>query len=341
MWPSLLYVGNHLQNSQTNLSYSAVLGPLLEQGGYEVRYTSNKTNKAFRLLDMLGTTLRFRKKTDLVLIDTYSTQNFYYAVLVSQLCRLLKLPYIPILHGGNLPNRLKSSPKLSRWVFKNAYANVSPSLYLKESFEAFGYENVVYIPNTISLENYPQHNRTYNIPRPLWVRSFSEIYNPTLAVKVLHELRQRGYDATLCMVGPDADGSLAEVKALAERLSVAVTFTGKLTKAEWIELSKDYNVFINTTNFDNMPVSVIEAMALGLPVVSTNVGGMPYLIDDGEDGLLVAPNDKMAMTDAICLLFEDVVRTEARVVRARNKVESFDWSRVKGLWEALLGRDEL
>src|SRR5690606_8649342 len=105
--------------------------------------------------------------------------------------------------------------------------------------------------------------------------------------------------------------------------------------------SKDYNVFINTTNFDNMPVSVIEAMALGLPVVSTNVGGMPYLIDDGEDGLLVAPNDKMAMTDAICLLFEDVVRTEARVVRARNKVESFDWSRVKGLWEALLGRDEL
>ncbi|WP_417371556.1 glycosyltransferase family 4 protein [Gelidibacter japonicus] len=333
---NLLYVGNHLQNSQTNLSYSAVLGPLLEKGGYEVSYTSNKTNKAFRLLDMLGTTLRFRKKTDLVLIDTYSTQNFYYAVLVSQLCRVLKLPYIPILHGGNLPNRLKSSPKLSRWVFKNAYTNVSPSLYLKESFEAFGYENVVYIPNTISLENYPQHKKTYDTPRLLWVRSFSEIYNPTLAVKVLHELRQRGYDATLCMVGPDADGSLAEVKALAERLSVSVTFTGKLTKAEWIALSEDYNVFINTTNFDNMPVSVIEAMALGFPVVSTNVGGMPYLIEDGVDGLLVAPSDKMSMADAICTAFEDVDRTEAMVVKARKKVEGFDWKQIKSLWEEVL-----
>ena len=338
---NLVYVGNHLQNSQTNLSYSAVLGPLLEQGGYEVRYTSNKTNKVLRLWDMLWTTFISRKKTDLVLIDTYSTQNFYYAVLVSQLCRLLKLPYVPILHGGNLPNRLKSSPKLSKGLFKHAYSNVSPSLYLKESFEAFGYENVVYIPNTISLENYPQHNRTYNIPRPLWVRSFSEIYNPTLAVKVLHELRQRGYDATLCMVGPDGDGSLAEVKALAERLNVSIIFTGKLTKTEWIALSKDYNVFLNTTNFDNMPVSVIEAMALGLPVVSTNVGGMPYLIEDGVNGLLVPANDKMAMVDAICSLFEDVDRTETMVVRAREKVEGFDWGRVRGLWEALLGRDEL
>ena len=55
-----------------------------------------------------------------------------------------------------------------------------------------------------------------------------------------------------------------------------ITITGILRKAEWIELSKDYDVFINTTNVDNMPVSVIEAMALGMPIVSTNVGGIPF-----------------------------------------------------------------
>ncbi|RXJ45418.1 glycosyltransferase family 4 protein [Gelidibacter gilvus] len=333
---NLLYVGNHLQNSQTNLSYSAVLGPLLEQSGYSVCYTSSKINKFFRLLDMLWTTFRVCKRTDLVLIDTYSTQNFYYAVLVSSLCRVLKLRYVPILHGGNLPNRLKNSPKLSKRLFEHAYANVSPSLYLKESFEAFGYQNVVYIPNTISLENYPLHKKNYDTPRLLWVRSFSEIYNPALAVKVLQELRLRGVDASLCMVGPDTDGSLAEVKALTERLNVSVTFTGKLKKTEWIALSKDYNVFINTTNFDNMPVSVIEAMALGLPVVSTNVGGMPYLIEHGVDGVLVAPNDKVAMSDAICSVFEDVDRTEAMAAKAREKVEEFDWEKVRGLWEELL-----
>ncbi|MGV8813783.1 MAG: glycosyltransferase family 4 protein [Gelidibacter sp.] len=336
---NLLYIGNHLQNSQSNATYSAVLGPLLEQSGYAVRYTSNKTNKVFRLLEMLWTTFRTHKKTDLVLIDTYSTQNFYYAVLVSWLCRLLKLRYVPILHGGNLPNRLRNSPKLSKRLFKNAYANVSPSLYLKTIYEEFGYENVVYIPNTIIIDNYPFHKKNFDTPKLLWVRSFSEIYNPSLAVEVLHELKQRGYDAVLSMVGPDANGSLSKVKALADHLNVSVTFTGKLTKAAWVELSKDYNVFINTTNFDNMPVSVIEAMALGIPVVSTNVGGMPYLIEHTVDGVLVAPNDKKAMVDAVEGLFGDVLRTEGMVVEARGKVEGFDWEMVRGLWEEVLNDD--
>ncbi|WP_035479641.1 glycosyltransferase family 4 protein [Gelidibacter mesophilus] len=333
---NLLYVGNHLKSSQTNTSYSAVLGPLLEQSGYQVRYTSDKTNKMLRLLEMLWTTFRARKKTDLVLIDTYSTQNFYYAVLVGQLCRLLKLRYIPLLHGGNLPNRLKNSPKLSQRLFKNAYTNVSPSLYLKHSFEEFGYQNVVYIPNTITIENYPYHKKTFDVPRLLWVRSFSEIYNPKLAVEVLYELIQRGYDATLTMVGPDSDESLSQVRALAATLNVPVNFTGKLSKKAWIDLSTDYNVFMNTTNFDNMPVSVIEAMALGLPVVSTDVGGMPYLIDSGVDGVLVVPNDKEVMADAIETFFEDRYRTDAMVVRAREKVEGFDWEKVRELWGEVL-----
>lgn len=336
---NLLYVGNHLQNSQSNASYSAVLGPLLEQSGYELQYTSHKNNKVLRLLEMLWTTFSTRKKTDLVLIDTYSTQNFYYAVLVGQLCRVLRLPYVPILHGGNLPNRLKNSPKLSKRLFKNAFTNVSPSLYLKTIYEEFGYGNVIYIPNTISIKNYPFDKRNFDTPRLLWVRSFSEIYNPELAVEVLHELRQRGYDATLCMVGPDTDGSLSRVKALAASLNVAVTFTGKLTKATWIDLSKDYNVFINTTNFDNTPVSVIEAMALGISVVSTNVGGMPYLIENGVDGVLVAPNDKVAMVEAVEGLFEDLSRTAGMVVRAREKVEGFDWGKVRGRWEEVLNDD--
>lgn len=334
---NLLYVGNHLQNSQTNASYSAVLGPLLEQRGYVVNYTSNTSNKVLRLLDMLWTTFKTRKQTELVLIDTYSTQNFYYALLVSQLCRLLQLDYIPILHGGNLPNRLKNSPKFSKRLFKFAKINVSPSLYLKESFERSGYQNVTHIPNTVPLEHYPYHKKTFDTPRLLWVRSFSEIYNPTLAVKVVHQLKERGYDATLCMVGPDTDGSFSQVKALAENLKVSVTFTGKLTKTEWSALSKGYNVFINTTNFDNTPVSVMEAMALGLPIVSTNVGGMPYLIANGEDGLLVAPNDQEAMVEAICSLFNEMEQAEVMAMKARKKVEQFDWSRVKGLWAEVLG----
>ncbi|WP_053990382.1 glycosyltransferase family 4 protein [Mangrovimonas sp. TPBH4] len=333
---NVLYIGNNLNNKYSNLSSIQVLGALLEAEGYELRYASSYNNKLLRLLDMFYHCMRYSKSTDIVLIDTYSTSNFYYAFLVSQLCRVLRLPYITSLNGGNLPARLVSHPKLCALIFKHAQYNVSPSKYLKDAFAKHGYANVVHIPNSIELRHYPLVKRPYESIRLLWVRSFSKIYNPQMAVRVVCALQQKGYDASLCMVGPDSDGSLEEVRALAEDLNVSVRFTGKLSKAEWTQLAKEYNIFINTTNFDNTPVSVIEAMALGLPVVSTNVGGMPYLITDGENGLLVPPNNVQTMVEAIEKVYGDVELREHLIHNARTVVAEFDWELVKQRWNAVL-----
>lgn len=332
---TILYIGNRLNEKQGNLSSVDILGPRLECTGYQVFYTSEKTNKLERFLDMLWTCFKLRQTVDIVLIDTYSTLNFFYAFFVSQLCRILKLKYVPILHGGNLPKRLRENPLFCKLIFNNAYKNVSPSQYLKNAFEAFGYSNIIYIPNTIELQQYVFKQRDLQEAKLFWVRAFSNIYNPTLAVKTLKALQDEGIKASLCMVGPDADGSLAEVIALANKLHVDVVFTGKLTKPEWIALSNDYTIFINTTNFDNMPVSVIEAMALGLPVISTNVGGMPYLIDHEKDGILVAPNDVDAFVDAIKTIIHQPEKAIEMTQQARLKVEQFDWDIVKQQWLAL------
>ena len=162
------------------------------------------------------------------------------------------------------------------------------------------------------------------------------VYNDYKKSNELKILQNKGYAAQLCMVGPDSDGSLREVQELAKALQVEVTFMGKLSKTEWTNLSKAYNVFINTTNFDNTPVSVIEAMALGLPVVSTNVGGMPFLIKDQEQGLLVPPHDAQAMADAILQLFDSPELRETIIAKAREQVEQFDWQKVKSLWDAVI-----
>ncbi|WP_053977526.1 glycosyltransferase family 4 protein [Mangrovimonas xylaniphaga] len=333
---NVLYIGNNLQRSNANISAIQILGPAFVNEGYQVYYASSKSLKVFRFFDMLRQVFWRRKQVSIVLIDTYSTQNFYYAFGVSQLCRVLKLPYIPILHGGNLPLRLKDSPKLSAMIFQHAKHNVAPSLYLKESFSKFGYANVVHIPNSIRLANYPLSSRNYESINLLWVRSFSKIYNPQLAVKVVYALKQKGYDASLCMVGPDSDGSLEDVSTLAADLDVSVRFTGKLSKVEWIKLAKEYNIFINTTNFDNTPVSVIEAMALGIPVVSTNVGGMPYLIADGENGLLVPPRNVDPMVTAIERVYGNRELREHLTHNARSVVAEFDWELVKQRWNAVL-----
>ena len=333
---NLLYIGNNLNTKRSNVSSIKVLGPLLEKEGFNLCYASSYSNKVFRLLDMLWSCVKYRRWTQMVLLDTYSTQNFYYALTVSQLCRVLHLKYIPSLNGGNLPMRLEKNPKLCGLIFNNAYKLVSPSIYLKEAFESYGYPKVFYIPNNLELDAYRYHTKAFVKPKLLWVRSFSKIYNPQLAIHVLKLLQDDGIDAELCMVGPDSDGSLKPVKQLAKKLDVAVRITGKLPKKEWIALAKDYNIFINTTNFDNMPVSVIEAMALGLPIVSTNVGGIPFLIENDIDGLLVPANDVYAMVNAIKRLLNNPVAAQAMAFNARQKVEQFDWEVVKHQWFEVL-----
>ena len=277
-----------------------------------------------------------RTSVDFVLIDTYSTANFYYALIISQLCRIFKIKYIPILHGGNLEERLKSSRYFSRIIFRYAYKMVAPSNFLKTVFETYGYDDVTYIPNTIEIENYKYQPREIDVLKLLWVRSFSKIYNPEQAILVLDSLLKKGFKAELTMVGPDVDGSLRTVKQLAEDKSLKVNFPGKLAKLEWVELSKKYSLFINTTNFDNTPVSVIEAMALGLPIVSTNVGGIPYLVSKDIDGMLVPANDVEAMVKAIVELKENKNLKDRLVANAREKVEQFNWEVVKPKWESLL-----
>ena len=332
---NVLYIGNALLNKGKTSTTIDSLSKYLSVN-YNIKIASNKSNKVLRLIDMMRLVLGNSAKTDYVLIDTYSTTNFYYALIISQLCRLLNLKYINILHGGNLEKRLELNPKLSRLIFKNSYKLVAPSNFLKSIFESYGYNEVIHIPNNIEIDRYRFENRNINDIKLLWVRSFSSIYNPEQAILVLERLLKKNYNAELTMIGPEVDGTLKKVKELAKNKNIDVNFTGRLSKTEWIALSKNFNVFINTTNFDNTPVSVIEAMALGLPVVSTNVGGMPYLISDNQDGLLVNPRDVEAMVNAILKIKNEDNLREEIIKNARSKVENFAWTKVKLKWEALL-----
>jgi len=299
---------------------------------------SSFKNKVGRLLHMLWCVLINARSADVVLIDTYSTQNFYFATTVAQLCRLLRIQYIPILRGGNLPERIKNSRGASKRLFGSAFVNVAPSAYLMEAFRDEGYGNLKYIPNTIQVEKYPFLLRKEVKPTLLWVRSIASLYNPMLALEVVHELIKKGYAASLTMVGPSKDVSYEQCKAYATQHNLPVTFTGMLSKPEWARISKEHDVFMNTTNFDNTPVSVIEAMALGLPVVSTNVGGLPFLITHEEDGLLVVPKNVNVFVEAIESLVKHPEKAQKISQNGRERVEAFDWNTVKEHWIRLLNR---
>lgn len=336
MKKNLLYIGNKLFKHGNTTTSIETLGVFLEAEGYNLYYASSKKNQILRMADMIWKTLKYSRKVDYVLIDTYSTFNFWYAFIISQLCRVLAIKYITKLDGGDLPNRIQKNPFFSSMIFNNSITNVAPSHYLYEAFQKHGYSKLIYIPNTIEIKNYPFKKREFIEPKLLWVRSFAKIYNPAMAIKVFYELKKQFPHTTLCMVGPIKDESFKKVVVLAKKLKVDVTFTGKLSKEDWISLSSEYDIFINTTHFDNTPVSVIEAMALGMPIISTNVGGIPFLVQHQKDALLVPDDDVQAMVIEINTLITTPKLVLQLSENGRKTIENFDWEIVKKQWFELL-----
>jgi glycosyltransferase involved in cell wall biosynthesis len=332
----LFYVGNQLSRHGSTPTTIETLGPRLSQF-VDLIAVSDKKNRWWRLWDITWQFLRKKRHIGVVLIDTYSTAHFWVALWVACLARWFHRPYVCFLHGGNLPARLTNHPGLSRWLFGGALQLISPSRYLQRTFGEYGFESV-YLPNSIDLAAYPFRLRRHLKPRLLYVRAMCRLYHPTLLVTVLHLLKDSFPDLTLTMIGPDKDGSSTEVLAMARELGVSerITLTGRLEKEQWIRQSPSFDLFVNPTRFDNHPVSVIEAMALGFPIVSTTAGGLPDLLSHEQTALLVPPEQPEAFATAVARLLEDPDLAEGLSRRSRLSAERFDWTCLEGQWRSML-----
>ena len=333
----ILYIGNKLSKSGgINPTSIETLGEQLKDIGCEMKYASSVKNQWLRWLDMARSVVLNRKWAELVLIDTYSSKAFYFSWMVAQVCRFFKIPYFPILRGGNLKERIKSHPRLAKQVFQYAEKNIGVSDFFKSTFEELGYPFLM-IPNNIPVQEYTYLCREKAYPQILWVRSFHQIYNPLLALDILKLVQDFYPNAKLAMVGPEKDESQKEFMAYSTQLGLSnsVVITGRKTKQEWRELSKDYSIFLSTTNIDNTPISVIEAMALGLPVVSTDVGGVPFIIQSGQNGILYPAKDAQAGANAILSILNDSTLSQNLSSNGRKTVEEWDWEVVKMKWKNL------
>ncbi len=332
----ILYFGNILSSTGNNPSFIELLVPKL-QTFYPVVSASHQKNKVLRLLHMIGVLIRNQSKTKMVLIDTYSYQGFYFAWIIGTLSRVLNKPYIPIIRGGDFINRIAKSAGITSSFLRNAAHVVAPSQYMYEALRKKGVD-VIFIPNFIEVSEYVFKARTKLLPRMLWVRSFHKIYNPELAIDVVAQLKSKYPSVHLTMIGPDKDGSLDRCRQLAKNkvLETNITFTGKLSKPEIRSLAFEHDIFMNTTTIDNHPVSVIEAMALGLVVITTDVGGIPFLVTHEQEGVLVPSHDAPAFVKAIESVLNNADRAHQFQTQARTKVEQYDWSIVKTHWINLL-----
>jgi glycosyltransferase involved in cell wall biosynthesis len=335
---SILFIGNHFNNQKGFHYIFDELILRLNQKGWRTYKSSKYRIKVFRLIDMLWSILTKVDQYQVAEVDVFSGAAFFWAEQSTKLLHLLGKPIILTLHGGNLPEFSTKNNHRIRLILELATNVVTPSRYLYSQFKEIR-PDIRIIPNPVEISQYVYHQRTYPAPHLVWVRAFHEIYNPSLAPYVVNKLKDAWPEIQLTMIGPDkGDGSLGRMIKIAEKFQTRdrIILPGRVPRNEVPDWLNKNDIFINTTNVDNTPVSVIEAMACGLCIVSTNVGGLPFLLDDGLDALLVPPNDPNAMANAIEEILTSPSLANKLSMNARRKAERFSWDEIYPQWENLL-----
>jgi glycosyltransferase involved in cell wall biosynthesis len=288
---------------------------------------------------MMCSAWAYRKQYDVAQVDVYSGPAFFWAEAVCGVLRRARKPYILTLHGGGLPEFAGRWPSRVRRLLQSAVIVTAPSLYLKTRLNQYCNE-IRLVPNAIDCTAYRARTRRQAAPQLVWIRAFHNVYNPVLAVHVVAGLAPEFPELQLTMVGPDKDGTLAHARQLARELRVdeRITFQGRVPKLEVPEWMDRGDIFLNTATVDNTPVTVLEAMASGLCIVSTDVGGLPFMLKQGENALLVRGDGPSAMMAAIRRVLQEPQLSEKLSLGAQAAAREYDWPYVLNTWENLFGQ---
>jgi L-malate glycosyltransferase len=274
--------------------------------------------------------LRELRRTDIVHVFSASYASFLISPLPAIIvARLLGKPVIVHYHSGEAPDHLRRS-RVARWTLKRVDLNVVPSPFLRDVFARCGIPATV-IANTIDLRQFAYRPRTPLAPHLVSTRNFEPLYNVACTLRAFARVQARYPEATLTVVGHGSEREA--LHALAERLGLRhVTFTGAVSPSEVQQHYAAADIYVQTPAIDNMPNSVIEAYASGLPVVATRVGGVPAILTDGVHGLLAADDDDAGVAERIVWLLDHPDDARQLAEAAYATCASYEWPVVRRAW---------
>ena len=335
---ALLIAGNFLSSKSGTRGMCEDLSDQFEARGYSVIRSSSIKNRYLRMMDFLWTAFFKRNQYDNAIVELYSGLAFEWARILGGFLQLLGKPFILVLHGGRLWEFYTENPKKVEILLKMAASCCSPSTFLVDNFSTINID-VRYIPNGFDLKKYTFIKRETFEPKLVWLRAIHQIYNPQMAIDVFQMVSECFPEAELWMIGPDKqDGSMAEVhekiKGLGrpERLHI-VGPVPKETVPVWLNKG---DIFLNTTNYESFGVSVIEAAACGLAIVSTDAGELPRMWTNEENALLIPVGDAEGMGKAVISILENYSVARKMTQNAKRKVEAYQWDQVMPLWIKLI-----
>lgn len=253
---------------------------------------------------------------------------FLYALPAAALARLRGVPLIVNYRGGEAESFLARSDWAVRPVVRRAAALIVPSEFLREVFGRLGMAATI-VPNIVDLARFrPAADGSARQAHLVVARNLEPIYDNATAIRAFAIVRGEFPSARMTIAG---EGPLREpLERLAVELGVAdaVRFCGRVANADMPALYASAGVCLNPSLADNMPISVLESLASGVPVVSTRVGGVPYLVEDERTALLVEPGDARAMAQAVLRLLREPALAGRLRSAGLDSVRTYDWASV-------------
>lgn len=296
----------------------------------KIKYVRTLVVSFFYILKLLWNIPQY----DIIHIFSASYRSFFISAAPAILiARYMRKKVILNYRSGECRDHLEKQGKTAIPIMKKADRIVVPSRYLVDEFADFNLK-AEYVYNLVDLSQFIFRQREKFKPNIIVARNLEELYNIPASLKAFMVVKQKFSEARLTIVG---DGSQKHnIKEMVEGADIQdITLVGRVERSEMPGLYRKYDVFLNSSDIDNMPVSFLEAYACGLAVVSTNAGGIPYICRDGETGILVERNDDQGLADGIIRILEDADLGRRLTEKARQECKKYTWSSVREGWHRI------
>jgi glycosyltransferase involved in cell wall biosynthesis len=235
--------------------------------------------------------------------------------------------------SGEAEDHLRRWRRTALPIIRLVDAIVVPSGYLVDVFARFGLK-AESIFNIVDVERFGFRSRQALRPVFLSNRNLEPLYNVGCILRAFAIIQRRFTEARLTIVG---DGSQrAGLEKLASELGLRnAEFIGRIAPDRMPTVYDAADIYLNSSDIDNMPGSIIESFAAGLPVVTTDAGGIPYIVSDGETGLLVGRGDHRQMAAMAIRLLEDPALAAKIINQAKDECRKYSWAAVRNRWISL------
>jgi L-malate glycosyltransferase len=293
---------------------------------HNVKYVRTVANE----LTYLPLLARELAHADVVHVFSASYSSFLLAPLPAILvAKALGRPVVLNYRSGEAPDHLQRSA-IARKAIASVDKNIVPSRFLVDVFRHFGIDAGI-VPNIVDLDRFKFRERNPLRPRLVSTRNFDALYNVTTTVRAFDLVQKRWPGASLTLVGGGPQER--QLRDLVQQLQLRnVTFAGRIKPDEIAGCYADNHIYIQSPNIDNMPTSVIEAFASGLPVVSTEAGGVPAILTHGRHGLLAPLGDFEMLAEHVLHLLANPERAGEMARTAFETCHACTWPAVRKQW---------